>query len=141
MCRLAVHLQSGASAWSKRIEQSKALKQLAWLIFAWYGMQPQYQDWLHGTMEVTIFEAQHLPGDPTIIPCTPFFINSAVAKIPQCCGKEELAPMPYLTIRVGGVRAAYASSLKRTLHPKWNEKFTFAVAGPVEDVIFQIKVY
>mmetsp|Transcript_9813 Transcript_9813/g.29512 ORF Transcript_9813/g.29512 Transcript_9813/m.29512 type:complete len:978 (-) Transcript_9813:2047-4980(-) len=108
-----------------------------------FGLREQRQadptKWLHGTLYIEIIEAEHLPGDPTLVSCFPRFINSCLVGCQRVATGVVRPPQPYVAIRIGRLRSGYTLLGERCFDPKWNEKFRVPVATSPKDIEFQVK--
>jgi hypothetical protein len=91
---------------------------------------------LHGTLDVTIIKADHLP-------ITAWTKITSIFKKYVCCNMlPELVGScdPYCCMDVGTTRRLRTTFMKNVTHPVWNEHFEVDVADEAKDILFSVKV-
>lgn len=101
--------------------------------------QPDPSKFLHGTLYVEIHNAEHLPGDPTLVSCLPGVVNSCLVGTQKTLTGKARPPKPYVAIRIGRQRSGYTLVADRCFDPSWNEYFRIPVATSPRDIEFQVK--
>jgi C2 domain len=91
---------------------------------------------LHGVLDVTVHEAQHLPT-------TLKTQATSIVKRFLCCnyGPQVYGSLdPYTVMDVGQTRRLRTRFISGTSNPEWNERHEVYVADEAEDIRFEVKV-
>lgn len=100
---------------------------------------------LHGTLEVTIFQAVNLPNMDMFSEKVRQFVSSlptlqkAKAKSKMHAPNTGITSDPYVTVVLAGARVARTRVISNDTNPIWNEHFSIPVAHHVYHIVFTVK--
>ncbi|KAH9294063.1 hypothetical protein KI387_040732, partial [Taxus chinensis] len=101
---------------------------------------------LHGSLNVSIFEARALPNmDLSSERLRQFFSVFSACRAPfrkskhQCERQKIITSDPYVSVNLADAKVAQTRIIKNSQHPIWNEHFTIQVAHLVAEVCFVVK--
>ncbi|XP_072389064.1 extended synaptotagmin-2 isoform X2 [Diabrotica undecimpunctata] len=97
------------------------------LRFTWHTLSKQYSD-----LDATLTETQMLRNSNLHTALVTLFLDSC-KNLPQA--RMSTKPDPYAIVRIGN-DSQQTKVLMRTVHPVWEQGFTFLVTNPENDTLF-----
>ena len=101
---------------------------------------------LHGTLDVTIFEAVNLPNMDIFSEKLRQFVSNLPVPLQKAKAKSKMhAPNtgitsdPYVTVVLAGARVARTRVISNDTNPIWNEHSSIPVAHHVYHIVFTVK--